>query len=313
MQRITPWLWLVLAGSVLQLIALGSNFYIFNDQVRDAWFGVPHASDLILLSAVVAIGSFALTALGRNPIRGRNVGLATGIVGLLATLQLGYRIIIPPFGCLTYGCTPAEAADVTLLPGIWIGLAGCVVVTLGGLLHAFSRTARDTPAHPWIAEMQGGMTPWLGVAALGAVGQFIFGYTVFTFYAVTGFLGNEGTQEWGGWLSTPHTSSLVLAISLIIVGLAWAAARERSPIGPAALGGLIAVLGFASASRIFYRIIQPPFTTAGGTSDAHAVGSVAIGPAAYLALASAVVIIVAGIVQAITNREKARERISART
>jgi hypothetical protein len=311
MRRVTPWLWLALAGSVLQLIALGSNFYIVNDQVRDAWFGIPHASDLILLSAVVAIGSFALTALGRNPIRGRNAGLATGIVGLLATLQLGYRMIIPPFGCLTYGCTPSEAADVTLLPGIWIGLAGCVAVALGGLFHAFSRTAQDTPAHPWIAETQGGMTPWLGVAALGAVGQFVFGYTVFTFYTVSGFLGNEGTQEWGGWLSTPHTSSVVLAISLVIVGLAWAAARERSPLGPAALGGLIAVLGFASASRIFYRIIQPPFDTAGGADTA--VGSVAIGPAAYLALASAVVVVVAGIVQAATHQEKAGEGASTRT
>lgn len=294
---------MALAGAVLQLIALGSNFYVVNDEVRDAWFGIPHASDLVLLSAIVAVGSFILTALGRNPIRGRNVGLAVGIVGLLATLQLGYRMIIPPFGCLIYGCTPSEAQDVTLLPGIWIGLAGCVTVTLGGFLHSFAQTARNTPAHPWIAEEQGGMSPWLGVAALGAVGQFVFGYTFFTFYTVSGFLGHGGPASWGGWLSTPHTSSLILAITLLIVGLTWAAARGRSPLNPAALGGLIAVLGFASASRIFYRIIDPPFTNAGGASDV-AVDSVTIGLAAYLSLAAAVVVVIAGIVQAATHRQK---------
>lgn len=312
MQRTTLWLWLALAGSVLQLIALGSNFYVVKGEVRDAWFGIPHASDLILLSAIVTIGAFAVTAFDRSPLKGRNVGLAVGIVGLLATLQLGYRMIIPPFGCLTYSCTPSEAAEATLLPGIWIGLVGCVVVTVGGFLHAFSRTAREAPARPWVAETQSGMNPWLGVAALGAVGQFVFGYTFFTFYTVKGFFGHGGPQSWGGWLATPHTSSIILAISVVIVGLVVAAARGRSLLGPTALGGLIALLGFAAASRIFYRVIDPPFNTAGGASNVD-VGSVIIGPAAYLSLASAVVVVVAGIVQALTHREKVGERVPSRT
>jgi len=311
MRRITLWLWLALAGSILQFIALGSNFYVVNEQVRDAWFGIPHASDLILLSAIVAVGAFALTALGRNPVRGRNVGLAVGIAGLLATLQLGYRMIIPPFGCLMYSCGPSEAADVTLLPGIWIGLVGCVAATVGGFLHSFSSVAKDTQARPWVAETQGGMNPWLGLAALGAVAQFVFGYTFFTFYTVTGFVGQEGPQSWGGWLATPHTSSLVLAITLVIVGLVVAAARGRSPLGPASLGGLIAVLGFASGVRILYRIVDPPFNTAGGSTNT-AVESVTIHTSAYLAVIAAVVIVVAGIVQATTHREEAREGVSSR-
>ncbi|HZY66066.1 MAG TPA: hypothetical protein VFE21_09325 [Rubrobacteraceae bacterium] len=311
MARITLWLWLALAGSVLQFIALGSNFYVVNGQVRDAWFGIPHASDLILLSALVAIGAFVLTALGRSPLGGRGVGLAVGIVALLATLQLGYRMIIPPFGCLMYGCTPSEAADVTLLPGIWIGLVGCVMVLVGGLIHAFSPTARNTPGHSWAADEQGGMTPWLGLAALAAVAQFVFGYTFFTFYTVTGFVGQEGPTSWGGWIATPHTSSLILAITLTIVGLAVAAAREKSPLGPTALGGLIAVLGFAAAARILYRIVDPPFNTAGGSTDA-AVGSVTIHAAAYLSLAAAVVVVVAGIAQAATQRTGATESASDR-
>lgn len=311
MQRITLWLWLALAGAVLQLVALGSNFYVVNGEVRDAWFGIPHASDLILLSAIVSVAALALTSLGRNPLRGRNVGLAVGVVGLLATLQLGYRMIIPPFGCLLYGCGPSEAADVTLLAGIWIGLVGCVAVTIGGFAHSFSSTARNTPARPWVEETQGGMSPWLGVAALGAVAQFVFGYTFFTFYTVSGFLGQEGAQSWGGWIATPHTSSLVLAITLVTVGLVVAAARGRSPLAPASLGALIAVLGFVSAARILYRIVDPPFSTAGGATDA-AVGSVTVHAAAYLSLLAAVVIVVAGVVQASTYRQKAAEGSSSR-
>jgi len=311
MQRITPWLWMALAGSVLQFIALGSNFYVFEDERKDAWQGIPHASDLILFSALVAIGLFTATALDRNPIRGRNIGLVIGIVGLLATLQLGYRMIVPPFGgsvptspgiigsgCLYY-CLPSEASSAELLPGIWIGFIGCLALTLGGLLHAFSRTARETPASPPVAPLQSGMTPWLGLAALGAVGQFVFGYTFFTFYTTNG-----GETNWSGWLPTPHTSSLVLAITLAVVGLVWAASRGRSPLNPAALGGLIAVLGFISTSRIFFRIIDPPF---GDPVDA-------IGVAAYLALIAAALVLASGIVHAITTqREATRASVSNHT
>lgn len=310
MARITLWVWLALAGAVLQLIALGSNFYILKGEVKDAWFGIPHASDLLLLSAVVAVGAFSLVALNRNPLGGRGMGLLAGIVGLLATLQLGYRMIVPPFGCLKYGCGPADAAPVTLLPGIWIGLIGCAMVMVGGLVYAFSPTARQIPANSWAADQQGGMSPWLGLAALGAVAQFVFGYTFFAFYTVKGFVGNKGPTDWGGWIATPHTSSIVLAITIVIVGLAWAAAREKSPLNPAALGGLIATLGFAAAARILYRIIQPPFNTAGGSSNA-AVGSVTIHLSAYLAVAAAVVVIVAGIVQANTYRQKSARSVTS--
>lgn len=310
MARITLWVWLALAGAVLQFIALGSNFYILKGEVKDAWFGIPHASDLLLLSAVVAVGAFSLVALNRNPLGGRGMGLAAGIVGLLATLQLGYRMIIPPFGCLKYGCGPSDAAQVTLLPGIWIGLIGCAMVMVGGFVYAFSSTARQIPANSWAAGEQGGMSPWLGLAALGAVAQFVFGYTFFAFYTVKGFVGNKGPMDWGGWIATPHTSSLVLAITLVIVGLVWAAARAKSPLNPAALGGLIAVLGFAAAARILYRIIQPPFNTAGGGSNVP-VGSVTIHFSAYLAVAAAVVVIVAGILQANTYRQKSARSVTS--
>ncbi len=307
MRGITLWLWLALAGVVLQLIALaGPDFYVYEGERQDAWFGIPHTSDLILLSAIVAVGLFAATVLGRNPVRGRSVGMIIGVVGLLATLQLGYRMIAPPFkfelggtetiglfgSCLFY-CAPANAADATLLAGIWIAFIGCLAVTLGGFLHAFSRTAQETPARPWIAPRQTGMNPWLGLAALGAAGQFVLGFTFFIFYTTPSDQGGE--IAWSGWLPSPHTSSLVLAVSLAVIGLVWAAARGKAPLNPAALGGLIAVLGLISTYRIFYRIVQSPF----GDSP------VEIGVAAYLSLISALLIVVSGIVHALTQRQAA--------
>ncbi len=303
MQRITPWLWLALAGSILQLIALvGPDFYIAQGERKDAWFGIPHASDLIFLSALATIVVFAVTALGRNPVRGRSVGLIVGVVGLLATLQLGYRMIVPPFGgdvpanagilgsgCLYY-CSPSEAAPADLLIGIWIAFFGCLAVTLGGFLHARSRTARETSARPWVSPTQSGANPWLGLAALGGLGQFIFGYTFFTFFTT---MGDDGEVTWSGWLPTPHTSSLILAITLAVIGLVWAVARGRAPLNPMALGGLVAVLGLISGSRVFYRIVEPPFSS----------GPVEIGLAAYLSLLSAVVIVVSGIVYTVTQRQ----------
>ena len=311
MARMTTWLWVAIAGAVLQLVALGSDFYSAmgddGPENKDAWIGLPHTSGLILLSAIVAIAMVALTAAGRNPLRGRNVGLAIGIVGLLASLQLGYRMIAPPFGASISGnqtieifgscqwyCAPGDAADADLLTGIFIGLAGCVLVALSGFLHAFGRRARETPARPTVAASQPGMTPWLGLAGIGAVAQFVFGYTFFTIYTTEAMDG--GAVNWSGWIPTPHTSSLVLAISVIVLLLIRSAGRERSPLSPAALGGVIALLGFVAGARIFFRLAEPPFGSDGTE----------IGIAGYLSVAGALLIVVAGIVQAQSHREPDR-------
>ena len=313
MRGITLWLWVALAGAVLQIVALfGPDFYFAEGERKDAWFGIPHASDLILLSALVAIGSVVLLGLGRNPLRGRSMGLVVGVIGLLATLQLFYRMIVPPFGgavpansdiigtgCLYY-CSPSQAAPADLLLGIWLAFLGCLAVTVGGFVYAYSRAAQQTPATPWIAQTQGGMSPWLGLAALGAVGQFVFGYTFFTFYTTPG--DNGGEVNWSGWLPTPHTSSLVLLISLLVVGLAWTAARGRAPLGPAALGVAVAALGLISTSRIFYRIVSSPFGNGGSE----------IGVAAYLSLLAAILIVVAGLVHALMQRGTAGAATSSR-
>ncbi len=313
MRGITVWFWVALAGAILQIVALfGPDFYIAEGERKDAWFGIPHASDLILLSAIVAIGTFVLLVIGRNPLRGRGMGLVVGVIGLLATLQLGYRMIVPPFGgtipkdsgiigagCLYY-CSPSEAAPSELLLGIWLAFFACLAVTVGGFVYAYSRAAQQTPARPWLAQVQSSMSPWLGLAALGAVGQFVFGYTFFTFYTTAE---DGGEITWSGWLPTPHTSSLVLLISVLVVGLVVISARGRAPLGPASLGAALTVLGLVSTVRIFYRIVASPFGS--GASE--------IGVAAYLALLAALLIVVSGAVQTITHRQAMRAGASSRT
>ncbi len=318
-QYLSPWMWVAVAGAVLQLIGLGSDFYAVGDgsavERKGAWLGIPHTSDLILISAVVAIALFALTAAGRSPVRGRATGLWIGVLGLLATLQLGYRMVAPPFianaqgdqtlanlfsGDCQFYCSPAAAAaaKTQLLTGIWFGLAGCVLVTVAGFVHAAARRSADSPARPRVADVQAGRSPWLALAGAGALGAFVVGYTVFPFYTTPG---RGGPVTWSGWLPTPHTSSLVGVLAVVVVWLVVAAVRNRSPLGPAALGGTVALLGFVMASRILLRILAPPFG-----------GGAAIEPPAYVALAGGVLVIVAGLVLA-RSRALRRPVLAERT
>lgn len=313
-QYVSPWLWIVPVGAVLQLYALTSDFYLTptddgGTRVRDAWFGIPHTSDLILLSALVAIVLVALTVANRSPVGGRATGLWIGVVGLLASLQLGYRMIAPPFNLSVQGdqtvanlfsgdcqfyCSPSVAAGAgaELLIGIYIGLAGCLVVTLGGFGHALSARAAASAGNPRIAGAQVGRNPWLVLAAAGAAGSFLIGYTIFPFYTTTN---DTGVVTWSGWLPTPHTSSFVLALAVVVVWLVVLAGRGRSPLGPTALGATLAVLGLLVAGRIFQRILEPPFG-----------GPATIEFPAYLAVASGALVVVGGVLVAVTGRRGAR-------
>lgn len=299
MQRISVWLWLALAGAVLQFVSLGSNFYVVHkkgDRTADAWFGVPHTSDLILVSALVTIVGLLLAARDRSPIGGRAVGLWVGGIGLLALAQTVYRIVVPPFGCLTYGaCGTTAKADVTILAGMWIAVAGSGLATLGGAGHALSAAARRLRPTPFVAVQQTGITPWLGLSALGLVVAFA-GPFPFKAYRVEGFYGS--TAEWSGWLSMPHTSSLVLVCTLIGVGLVVAAARRRAPLTPAGMGAALGVLALIVGARELFRVFQAPFSTAGGANDVH-VGSVTILTPYWIGVAGASVALLAAIAQAV--------------
>jgi hypothetical protein len=316
MNRISVGLWLAVIGAVLSFVALGSNFYEYTPPgdsevtTADAWFGVPHTSQLLLAAALIAVVLTVFTAAGRSLFRGRTVGIITAVAGLVSTAWLGYRMLAPPFDfetqptesmanlfsfdhCLWF-CPPSQAIDATLLPGIWFGFIGGLLVLIGGLIHIFSPRAAATPANFWVADRQSGLTPWLTIAALGALGQFIFGYTFFPFYIQSPA---DDPTVWTGWLPTPHTSMVVLWGSVLVVGLVIAAARNRAPVSPAAMGGLVAAIGLVSGARILYRMIEPPF--GGGTIPAE----LQIG--AYLSIISAVVLIIAALTHGRSHRQPA--------
>lgn len=302
-------LWLALAAAVLALTAVGADFYRVGENVRDAWMGIPHTTQLVLLAGLTPVVLAGLAAAGRSPVRGRTLGAIIGLVGLIATVQLVYRMAVPPFGgCLTYNCAFAPKKEVALLLGIWIALAGTVGVTLGGFFHAMSSAAKRTPANFWLAPRQTGMAPWLGLAALSAAAMFVIGYTWFDFYTV---VQGEETTEWSAWLAIPHTAGLVLLIVLAIVGLAVAAARGRAPMGAAAMGATIAVLAFVATARTLYRIIVPPFYS--GPAEGVFEQGAQINLPAYIALAFGALTIVSGIVYAARNRESVPESSAARS
>lgn len=306
MHRLSAWSWVALAGTILLVVSLGTNFYIYEGEARDAWLGIAHASEFLLATALVTIVLTALLAAGRSLVRGRTVGLIAGIMGLLGAAHLGYRMVAPPFdfeladrvtilnltdSCLGY-CAPSQAADVQLLPGIFIAMAGALLVAVGGFGHALSTRAKGVPANFFVAHRQTGLSPWLGIAGLGAIGQWLFGFTVFTFYLVG--MDGGGQRAWSGWFPMPHTSVMVLWSTVLVVGLVQAAARSRAPLSPAALGGVISLLGLFAGTRILYRMIESPF--GGGTVPTD------LGLGAFLSVGSAVVVVVGGAMYALTNR-----------
>lgn len=291
-------LWIALAAAVVQLTSIGSDFYMVGEHVRDAWLGIPHATQLVLPSALTTSVLAGLAAGGRSPVSGRTAGIVIAVVGLVAVAQIGYRMLVPPFqGCLTYNCGFEPKADVTLLAGIWMALIGSIVAVVGGVLHAASRVARQTPGHFWRSHEQTGMTPWLGIASLSAAVMFLLGHLLLPFYTVQG----GPADQWTAWGSIPHTAGLVLLMAGVIIGLAVAAGRGRSPMTPTGLGATIAVLALVATARHAYRMVVSPFYS--GPAEGVFTEGADINLAAWLGLVFGILTIVAGIVHAAQHRD----------
>ncbi|MDX1658006.1 MAG: hypothetical protein R3343_04230 [Nitriliruptorales bacterium] len=299
MRAFSVGLWIALAAGVIQFTAIGADFYQVGETVRDAWFGIPHTTQLLLVSALVTFTLAGFAAGGRSPVSGRTAGIIIAAVALVATAQLAYRMAVPPFrGCLTFNCgfTP-NADNVTLLSGIWIALIGNVGALIGGVLHAASSAAKETRANFWVSRSQTGMTPWLGIAGLSMAIMVVVGYLVMPFYTVQG----GPNQSWTGWMAIPHTAGLVALMALIIIGLVVAAARSRSPMSPSALGATIAILALVATVRTGYRIAVSPFYS--GPAEGVFEAGAQIELAAWLALAFGIVAVIAGIAHAVTNQD----------
>lgn len=293
-------LWIALAAAVVQFTSIGSDFYVVGENVRDAWFGIPHATQLVLLSALTTSVLAGLAAGGRSPVSGRTAGVIIAVVGLLAVAQIGYRMLVPPFqGCLTYNCGFEPKVDATLLAGIWMALIGSIGAVVGGVMHTASRSAKETPANFWRSAEQTGMTPWLGLAGLSAAAMFLVGHLLLPFYSVEG----GPADEWSGWGAIPHTAALVLLMVAVIVGLVVAAGRGRSPMTAGAVGATIAVLALVATARHAYRMAVSPFYS--GPAEGVFGEGADILLAAWLGLAFGILTIIAGVVHAVQHRDTA--------
>lgn len=308
MQRISLGLWLAVAGAVASFVSLGTDFYVLNPNskhpyIADAWIGVPHASDLILASALATTVVVILVATNRAPGRGSVVGGIIAAVGAVALAQLLYRIAVPPFACLNY-CTSPSNVSVTIQFGLYLAVIGCAAAFVGGLLHMRSAAARQTELHRWAVANQAGASPLLILAAAASVLMVVIGFTVLPFYS-NGF-SSGSAQDFTGWLAIPKTADQAVLMAGVVVFLAVSAARRRAPLSPGGIGGVIAVAGLLASVRILYRIVDGPFIDSSHQPGTDFAGSVNSGAdvhlSAFIALACAVVVFLCGIGQALNFR-----------
>lgn len=83
----------------------------------DGWNGLHHARWLILLTIVAALGLFFFQGTRKAPAIPATFSVAAGILGVLSTLWLIYRVLIDPAGGRAIGG--------------WIGLLSACAITYG--------------------------------------------------------------------------------------------------------------------------------------------------------------------------------------
>jgi len=130
-RQVTPAI--VLLGSALLFVSLFLKWY---EPATDAWTAF-ELLDLVLAGAVLFAFSAAVPALLRPswPAHGR----ALPGLGVAAALIVLSQIINPP---------PAIPGDAGLRMGVWVALAGAVILTGGGVLamRAQATSAREEKA-----------------------------------------------------------------------------------------------------------------------------------------------------------------------
>jgi hypothetical protein len=113
-----------------------------------AWEALSVVDVLIALTAVLAIASAVMAAAHNTPAASLALASLAMLVGLFATIAVVVRVLSPPE--FSVGGVSVPGDDVSLATGAWIGLAACVVTTLGSLAamrdERFPRGARiDVP------------------------------------------------------------------------------------------------------------------------------------------------------------------------
>lgn len=102
---------------------------------RDAWEAFGALDALLLLAGLTAVGLAAVTATERTAAVPVATAALTALVGILATVLVLVRVLVLPDMPLASGIPGAGDLDeTTRSPGLYLGLAACLGVAVGGWL-----------------------------------------------------------------------------------------------------------------------------------------------------------------------------------
>jgi hypothetical protein len=118
-------------------LALFLPWYSFPSGNLDAWSAFAVIGFLIAPAALAALGLTWVTLTRAAPALPVAMGVWTTLLGLVATVCVVLRLLIAPSG------------SIDRCAGVWVGLAGAVLVTLAGWLAITDeRPSRGVPVRP---------------------------------------------------------------------------------------------------------------------------------------------------------------------
>lgn len=110
-----------------------------------AWIAIPHSAAIVLVAALGIVGLAVAAARNRNPLDPRTTGAVVGILGLLATSRIVYRVIVTPF----YSGPAANAGfqqGTQIQAPAYVALALGVVTIVAGLVHMSQQGGAESAA-----------------------------------------------------------------------------------------------------------------------------------------------------------------------
>ncbi|HWH11505.1 MAG TPA: hypothetical protein VG165_10295 [Solirubrobacteraceae bacterium] len=135
--RVRPAELVALLGGLLLGVAMFLPWFEFSSGNLDAWSSFTVIDVLLALTAVAGVALFWLTLTRSSPALPVAAGVWTTLLGVISTLCIGLRLLDHP------------AATFDTCVGIWLGLAGSVLVLVGAWVGLNDeRPSRRSPASP---------------------------------------------------------------------------------------------------------------------------------------------------------------------
>jgi hypothetical protein len=119
LNRVRPSEFVAGFGGLVLAVALFLPWFEFRSGNLDAWSAFTVIDVVLGLTAFAGLGLFWVTLTRAAPAIPVAVGVWTSLLGLLATLCVALRVVDHPAGSLD------------TCAGLWVGLAGAVLVLLG--------------------------------------------------------------------------------------------------------------------------------------------------------------------------------------